>query len=170
MQRTSFESLDCPLARSLECIGEWWSILILRDSFLGASRFDDFRSRLGIAPNMLARRLRTLTDKGLLERRQYNDRPPRFEYVLTERGRDFFPVLASLGTWGRRHVAQDTTVRIADRRSGRLLDPVVVDRATGAPITADIAGFIRRTAHQDAGSETAGRRTTARERRKVREH
>src|SRR5262245_20235268 len=117
MQRTSFESLDCPIARSLEHIGEWWSILILRDAFLGASRFDDFQRRLGIAPNMLARRLRTLTERGLFERRQYSDRPPRFEYRLTERGRDFFPVLASLGTWGRRHVAPDTTVQIAERRS-----------------------------------------------------
>src|SRR5262245_12515092 len=76
MQRTSFESLDCPIARSLECIGEWWSILILRDAFLGASRFDDFQKRLGIAPNMLARRLRTLTERGVLERRQYSERPP----------------------------------------------------------------------------------------------
>jgi DNA-binding HxlR family transcriptional regulator len=143
MQRTSFESLDCPIARSLECIGEWWSILILRDAFLGAARFDDFQRRLGIAPNMLARRLRTLTERGLLERRQYSDRPPRFEYLLTERGRDFFPVLASLGTWGRRHVARDTTVRIADRRSAEILDPVVVDRSTLAPITAETAGFVR---------------------------
>jgi DNA-binding HxlR family transcriptional regulator len=146
MQRTSFESLDCPIARSLECIGEWWSILILRDAFLGAARFDDFQRRLGIAPNMLARRLRALTDRGLFERRQYSDRPPRFEYALTERGRDFFPVLASLGTWGRRHVARDTTVSIADRRSGAPLDPVVVDRGTLAPITAETAGFVRAAA------------------------
>jgi DNA-binding HxlR family transcriptional regulator len=143
MQRTSFESLDCPIARSLECIGEWWSILILRDAFLGASRFDGFQTRLGIAPNMLARRLRTLTERGLFERRQYSDHPPRFEYLLTERGRDFFPVLASLGTWGRRHVARDTTVQIADHRTGTLLDPVVVDRKTLAVITADTAGFVR---------------------------
>jgi DNA-binding HxlR family transcriptional regulator len=143
MQRTSFESLDCPIARSLECIGEWWSMLILRDAFLGATRFDEFQERLGIAPNMLARRLATLTEKGLIERRRYSDRPPRFEYLLTERGRDFFPVLASLGTWGRRHMARDTTVHIADRRSGALLDPVVVDRTTLAPITADSAGFVR---------------------------
>jgi DNA-binding HxlR family transcriptional regulator len=143
MQRTRFESQDCPVARSLGCVGELWSILILRDAFVGASRFDDFQKRLGIAPNMLARRLRTLTDKGLFERRRYTDRPPRFEYLLTDRGRDFFPVLASLGTWARRHVAQDTTVQIADRRSGAVLDPVVVDRTTLAPITADTAGFVR---------------------------
>jgi DNA-binding HxlR family transcriptional regulator len=143
MQRTSFETLDCPVARALECIGEWWSVLILRDAFLGAARFDDFQKRLGIAPNMLARRLRTLTARGLLERRQYSTRPPRFEYVLTEQGRDFFPVLASLGTWGLQHVARDTTVRIADRRSGALLDPIVVDRSTLSPITADTAGFVR---------------------------
>lgn len=143
MQRTSFRTLDCPIARSLECVGEWWSMLILRDAFLGASRFDEFKERLGIAPNMLARRLATLTEKGLFERQQYSDRPPRFEYLLTERGRDFFPILASLGTWGRRHVALDTTVRIADRGSGKVLEPVVVDRTSLVPITADTARFVR---------------------------
>jgi DNA-binding HxlR family transcriptional regulator len=162
MQRTSFQTLDCPIARSLECVGEWWSMLILRDAFLGASRFDEFQERLGIAPNMLARRLATLTEKGLFERRRYSDRPPRFEYLLTERGRDFFPVLASLGTWGRRHVANDSTVRIVDRVSGKLLDPVVVDRDDLALITADTARFghvalARTSARRRKRAEVTGR-------------
>ncbi len=140
-------------------------MLILRDAFLGASRFDDFQERLGIAPNMLSRRLAALTAKGLLVRRQYSDRPPRFEYLLTERGRDFFPVLASLGTWGRRHVAHDTTVRIADRRSGALLDPVVVDRTTLAPITADTAGFVRTPRAASRAGRKGRARTAARGRR-----
>ena len=169
MQRTSFETLDCPIARSLECIGEWWSLLILRDAFLGATRFDDFRSRLSIAPNMLTRRLHTLTERGLFERRQYSERPPRFEYVLTESGRDLFPVLASLGTWGRRHVAQDTTVQIADRRSGALLDPVVVDRTTLAPISAETAGFVRIAPARAPPAKRPPRKTAARQRRRHRE-
>jgi DNA-binding HxlR family transcriptional regulator len=168
MQRTSFETLDCPIARSLECIGEWWSLLIVRDAFLGATRFDDFRSRLGIAPNMLTRRLHTLTERGMLERRQYSERPPRFEYVLTESGRDLFPVLASLGAWGRRHVAQDSTVQIADRRSGALLDPIVVDRSTGAPITGETAGFVRVPPAKAPAAQRPARKTAARQRRQDR--
>jgi len=103
MQRKSFGDMACPIARSLEHVGEWWSMLILRDAFAGVTRFDDFQANLGIAPNMLARRLATLVEGGLLERRRYQEHPPRDEYVLTARGRDFKPVLAALVAFGRRH-------------------------------------------------------------------
>jgi len=102
MQRKSFGDMACPIARSLEHVGEWWSMLILRDAFAGVTRFDDFQANLGIAPNMLARRLATLVEGGLLERRRYQEHPPRDEYVLTARGRDFKPVLAALVAFGRR--------------------------------------------------------------------
>ena len=95
--------MTCPIARSLEHVGEWWSMLILRDAFGGTTRFDDFQQSLGIAPNMLTRRLAALVEAGLLERRRYSERPPRDEYVLTDRGRDFKPVLAALVAFGRRH-------------------------------------------------------------------
>jgi DNA-binding HxlR family transcriptional regulator len=103
MQRKSFADMACPIARSLEHVGEWWSMLILRDAFAGTTRFDDFQQSLGIAPNMLARRLGALVEAGLLERRRYSERPPRDEYVLTERGRDFRPVLSALVAFGRKH-------------------------------------------------------------------
>jgi DNA-binding HxlR family transcriptional regulator len=103
MQRKSFRDMACPIARSLEHVGEWWSMLILRDAFAGVTRFDDFETSLGIAPNMLARRLAALVEGGLLERRRYQEHPPRDEYVLTARGRDFKPVLAALVAFGRRH-------------------------------------------------------------------
>src|SRR5271167_4909995 len=103
MQRTRFTAMDCPIARSLDRVGEWWSILILRDALRGVTRFEDFRRSLGVAPNMLTRRLAALVESGLLERRRYNEHPPRDEYVLTERGRDFRPVLLSLLAWGNRH-------------------------------------------------------------------
>ena len=103
MQRKSFDDMACPIARSLEHVGEWWSMLILRDALAGVTRFDDFQTNLGIAPNMLARRLAALVEGGLLERRRYQERPPRDEYVLTARGRDFKPVLAALVAFGRRH-------------------------------------------------------------------
>src|SRR6201995_4682474 len=96
MRKKSFESMACPIARSLERVGEWWSMLILRDAFAGRTRFDEFQQSLGIAPNMLTRRLATLVEAGMLERRAYSERPPRDEYVLTERGRDFKPVLIAL--------------------------------------------------------------------------
>jgi DNA-binding HxlR family transcriptional regulator len=136
MQRKSFDRMPCPIARSLERVGEWWSILILRDALRGLTRFDQFQGNLGIAPNMLARRLAALVDAGLLERRRYSERPPRDEYVLTARGRDFRPVLLSLMAWGNRHFAPEgESVVLADVATGALVDPILVDRATGEPIT-----------------------------------
>ena len=135
MQRTSFGDMPCPIARSLEHVGEWWSILILREAFNGRTRFDEFREVLGVAPNMLTRRLKALVAAGLLERRRYCERPPRDEYVLTERGRDFRPVLLSLMTWGNRHFAPEgPRVQIVNAETGEPADPVLVDRCTGLPI------------------------------------
>src|SRR5947209_3576779 len=99
--------MACPIARSLEHVGEWWSMLILRDAAQGVSRFDDFQKSLGIAPNMLARRLGGLVEAGLLERRRYSARPPRDEYVLTARGEDFRPVLWAILAFGNRHFAPE---------------------------------------------------------------
>ncbi len=95
-----FAALDCSVARTLEVIGERWSLLILRDAFYGVRRFDDFRRDLGIARNVLTDRLNKLVDQGVLERRQYEERPPRFEYRLTEKGRDLLPVLLAMMAWG----------------------------------------------------------------------
>ena len=135
MRRTSFDSMPCPIARSLERVGEWWSILILRDAFAGLTRFEEFQDSLGIAPNMLTRRLTALVEDGLLERRRYSERPPRHEYVLTERGRDFRPVLLAMMAWGNRHFAPEgASVQLVDARTGVPADPVLVDRATGRPV------------------------------------
>ena len=137
MQRTSFGAMPCPIARSLERVGEWWSILILRDAFAGMTRFDQFQDSLGIAPNMLARRLKALVEAGLLEKHLYSARPPRHEYRLTDRGRDFRPVLLAMMAWGNRHFAPEgTTIEIVDARTGVAADPVLVDRASGRPLAA----------------------------------
>jgi len=136
MQHKSFSDMQCPIARSLEHVGEWWSILILRDAFNGLSRFDQFLKSLDIAPNMLTRRLKGLVASGLLERRRYSERPPRDEYVLTERGRDFRPVMLSLLAWGNKHFAPEgVSVRLVDRATGVEADPVLVDRISGRPLT-----------------------------------
>jgi DNA-binding HxlR family transcriptional regulator len=135
MERKSFGHMQCPIARSLERVGEWWSILILRDAFYGLTRFDQFEASLGIAPNMLTRRLKGLVEAGMLERRLYNARPPRYAYVLTDRGRDFRPVLLSLLAWGNRQFAPEgRSVEIVDPATGRGIDPVLVDRETGIPL------------------------------------
>ena len=107
MQRKSFASMPCPVARSLERVGEWWSILILRDALHGLTRFDQFQKSLGIAPNMLTRRLNALVEAGLLQRRRYSEHPPRDEYVLTARGRDFRPVIVALLAFGNKHFAPE---------------------------------------------------------------
>ena len=136
MQHKSFEDMPCPIARSLERVGEWWSILILRDAFRGVTRFDQFQKSLGIAPNMLTRRLNGLVESGLLERQLYSERPPRHEYVLTERGRDFRPVLWALLAWGNKHFAPEgASVVIVDSETGQAADPVMVDRISGRPLT-----------------------------------
>jgi len=132
MQHKSFEGMPCPIARSLERVGEWWSILILRDAFHGLTRFDQFQKNLRIAPNMLTRRLNALVEAGLLERRPYCERPPRVEYVLTERGRDFRPVLWALLAWGNKHFAPEgASVVVVDSETGQVAEPVLVDRASG---------------------------------------
>jgi DNA-binding HxlR family transcriptional regulator len=107
MQHTSFSAMPCPIARGLDRVGEWWNILILRDAFQGATRFDQFQKNLGIAPNILSRRLRGLVQAGLLEKVRYNDHPPRDEYLLTPIGRDFRPVLRAMLAWGNTHFMPD---------------------------------------------------------------
>jgi DNA-binding HxlR family transcriptional regulator len=136
MRRKSFGNMQCPIARSLERVGEWWSILIIRDALHGLTRFDQFQQSLDIAPNMLARRLATLVAKGILQRKRYSDRPPRYEYVLTDRGRDFRPVLLALLTWGNKHFTPEgRSVVLTERRSGAVVDPAVVDPTTGRELS-----------------------------------
>jgi len=137
MRRKSFSYMQCPIARSLERVGEWWSILILRDASLGLTRFDEFQESLGIAPNILTRRLKALVEAGLLERRRYSERPPRDEYVLTQAGRDFRPVLWALLAWGNKHFAPEgASVVVVDSKTGVEADPVLVDRNSGRLLAA----------------------------------
>ncbi len=137
MQRKDFSVMTCPIARALDRVGEWWSILILRDAFAGMTRFDEFQKSLGIAPNILTSRLNGLVESGMLERHQYNAHPPRSEYRLTPKGEDFRSVLVALFAWGNRHFMPDgATMQIADTQTGQIADPIMVDRATLRPLTA----------------------------------
>lgn len=143
MQRKSFGKMACPIARSLERVGEWWSILIIRDALHGFTRFDEFEKSLNIAPNMLARRLSGLVDAGLLQRRQYSERPPRYEYILTERGRDFRPVIVALFAWGNRHFAPEgASVVLVNRKTQAAADPLLIDRRSGKPLDEGDFAFV----------------------------
>jgi len=124
----------CMIARSLALVGDAWSMLIMRDAHAGLTRFDEFRKSLGIAPTMLTARLAALTEDGLLVKRRYSERPPRDEYVLTAAGQDFLPVLFAIGAWGRKHRSSDGVTRFFDAETDSEIDPITIDRATGAPI------------------------------------
>lgn len=100
MRRTSFADMQCSVAQALEQIGEWWTLLIIRDALLGVRRFEHFQRRLGIARNILSSRLDALVDNGILERRAYSERPERFEYVMTPKGRALWEVMTAIRQWG----------------------------------------------------------------------
>jgi DNA-binding HxlR family transcriptional regulator len=156
MKRKPFGEMQCPIARSLERVGEWWSILILRDALNGLKRFDEFQRSLDIAPNMLTRRLRALVDAGLLERRLYQERPARHEYVLTNCGRDFRPVVIALLAWGNRHFAPEgRAVSLVDRETGLEADPILVDAVSGRPMSDPIFKLVRSPAEAARGRRSS---------------
>ena len=106
MQRTRFGDMACSIARTLDVVGESWSPLIVRDVWAGINRFDQLQRDLGVSSKVLAERLRWLVANGVLEKRAYSERPVRHEYLLTEMGRDFYPVLAALNRWGDKWLAR----------------------------------------------------------------
>jgi DNA-binding HxlR family transcriptional regulator len=137
VRRTSFEDMSCSVAQCLEVVGEWWSLLIVRDAFLGVRRFDDFQARLGISRNILNDRLKKLVDDGVLDRVPYQDNPPRAEYRLTEKGRDLWSVLTAMRQWGDRWAAPiGPPLHMRHRACGHVVDAVMVCSHCGAPLTA----------------------------------
>ncbi|MEQ8747574.1 helix-turn-helix domain-containing protein [Pyruvatibacter sp.] len=137
MRRTSFANSECTLACSLEIIGEWWSMLIIREALTGFTRFEDFRERLGIARNILTRRLRHLESHGILERRKYQERPARYEYVLTQKGKELGTAVMALAQWGNKwKIAGDTPapVRFHSADTGAPLEVQMIDTGTNRPV------------------------------------
>jgi DNA-binding HxlR family transcriptional regulator len=128
----------CSIARTLSVIGERWTLLVLRDCFLGLRRFDDFQSDLGVSPHLLSTRLASLVEHGILERRAYQQRPRRHEYRLTEKGRDLYPVIASLLRWGDRWMweAERPTVALVHRGCGQQTTPVLACSECGETLDA----------------------------------
>src|SRR5437667_2664798 len=128
--------MHCSVAQCLEVVGDWWTMLIVRDAFLGVTRFDALQERLGISRNILNQRLTHLVEHGLLEKRLYTDRPPRYEYRLTAKGRDLWPVLTAMRQWGDRHAAADgPPLQIIHKSCGNVAEAVMTCSACGQPLT-----------------------------------
>jgi DNA-binding HxlR family transcriptional regulator len=121
MKRRSLEHADCPIARSLDAIGDWWSLLIIRDALLGRRRFGEFQKSLGLAKNILTVRLRTLVDRDILAMAPASDGSTYREYVLTPKGRGLFPVLVALRQWSEEfdETPEEIATILVDRDSGR---------------------------------------------------
>ena len=117
MRHASLATLPCPIARTLDLVGEWWTLLVVRDALLGARRFEDFKAT-GIADNILSARLKKLTEVGIIERRRYQTHPDRFEYLLTEKGHALAPVVLALRSWGKRFTKGPDTSHIVHRACG----------------------------------------------------
>ncbi|MGW8062000.1 winged helix-turn-helix transcriptional regulator [Streptomyces ziwulingensis] len=164
--RVRLEDRECPLSTTVQHVGEWWTLLILHDAFDGFTRFDQFQRNLDISTSMLTARLKMLVEDGLLERRPYQDKPLRYEYVLTERGRSLRPVILALAAWGNRHLApQERSMILVDAASGEEVEPVVVDARTGRSLDDSEAFFFAAgpaasTAMRSRYAELRSRRTS----------
>jgi DNA-binding HxlR family transcriptional regulator len=135
MERKSFSDMHCSVAQCLEVVGEWWTLLIVRDAFLGVTRFDEFQERLGISRNVLNQRLTRLVEDGVLTKVPYSEHPPRFDYRLTERGRDLWPVINAMRQWGDKHAAPNgPPLRLIHQECGRISEPQLVCSTCHEPV------------------------------------
>ena len=135
MLKREYEGQNCSIASTLELIGERWTLLILRDVFLRVRRFEDFQRSLGIARNVLSARLQRLCDEGILERRVYQQRPLRYEYRLTEKGIDLWPILMTMIKWGDKYAADNgPPILIEHKNCGGLLDEHLMCDRCGQPL------------------------------------
>jgi DNA-binding HxlR family transcriptional regulator len=163
MRRKSFEDMNCSVAQTLEVVGEWWSMLIVRDCFLGITKFDDFHERLGISRNILTERLDHLVTRGVLARIPYQHHPVRYDYRLTDKGRDLWLVLTAMRQWGDRWEAADGPPVVIDHRAcGHETTVVPACSACGEPLDARAVavrpgpGSVRRPADALLRSASAG--------------
>ncbi|MEM6275017.1 MAG: helix-turn-helix domain-containing protein [Myxococcota bacterium] len=132
MKRTRFSRWPCSVARTVDLLGDWWTPLVLREAFYGARRFENFQSNLGIGRNILTQRLRRLVAEDVMRKKLYQRHPPRYEYRLTQKGRELFPVIATMMRWGDRwYFDGRPPVELRDRSSGCAVQALVVDENTG---------------------------------------
>jgi DNA-binding HxlR family transcriptional regulator len=137
VRRTRFDDAACPIARTTDLIGDWWTPLVMREAFVGRRRFDEFHDALEMPRAVLTARLKRLCDEGMLRRVAYQERPPRYEYRLTEQGVAFYDVLAAMWRFGEDWLWPDgeaPPLQLVDRDTGARVEPRVVDATTGEPI------------------------------------
>jgi len=125
-----YKGQNCSIARALEIVGERWTLLIIRDVFLGLRRFDEIRDDLGIARNVLTDRLARLVEEGILERAPYSERPQRFEYRLTKKGQDLYVALAALRQWGDQYLAKKPSRELRRKSDKRTVVAALVPEGT----------------------------------------
>jgi DNA-binding HxlR family transcriptional regulator len=135
MKRKSLGHMNCSIAQTLDVVGDPWTLLVVRDALFGTTRFDDFQRSMDIPRATLASRLDGLVEHGVMERRIYQERPERHDYVLTEKGRDLRRVLVSLLQWGDEwSTLPEPPVTLLDADTGAVIEPVYVDAASGRPL------------------------------------
>nr|WP_315194055.1 helix-turn-helix domain-containing protein [uncultured Aquabacterium sp.] len=142
MRRTSFSDMSCSIARTLEQVGDWWTLLLIREALSGTRRFGEFQSHLGIAPNVLTQRLQDLVHNGILEVTTASENGRALDYRLTDKGRDLFPIIVALAQWGDRHAPAPggPPVVIVDRDHQRPIAPLQVRSDDGRVLQArDVA-------------------------------
>lgn len=142
MHRTNLAALPCSLARTLQIVGEWWTLLVLRDVCFGWNRFEEIHDHLGIARNILTARLDTLAENGMVDRRRYQQHPDRYEYLPTAKAADLVPALLALVAWGDRWTARDgLPILFSHHGCGQDTVATVVCSACSAPLTSDDIDF-----------------------------
>jgi DNA-binding HxlR family transcriptional regulator len=153
MRLTSLSGLNCSIARALDVVGEWWTLLIVRDALRGATRFDEFRENLGMARGVLSSRLHKLVEQGILDRQQYLEHPPRYEYTLTDKGRALAPVITALMNWGDTWTPGPSgpPVALVHEPCGHTMHPVSICPHCGDEVT---VGNVRSVPNQGAGTAT----------------
>ena len=157
VKRTSLEHDGCPVARALDAIGDWWSILIIRDAFFGVSLFSEFQKKLGLARNILTVRLRALVDQGILKTAPASDGSAYQEYLLTPKGRGVFPIMVALRQWSEEfdERPEEITTILVDKQKGRPVRKLELYSQDGRPLSADDAALKPRP------SGKRGKRATA---------
>jgi DNA-binding HxlR family transcriptional regulator len=136
MKRKGFSDMECTIARAVDAVCDPWTLLIIRQAFLGARRFQQFEMALAVPPNTLTRRLNDLVARGFFYKHRYQAHPPRHEYLLTKQALDLMPLFLALARWGRQHRSPGgPPLELVDAATGRRVDPVVVDRHTGQELT-----------------------------------
>lgn len=137
MRRTSFASMSCSVARSLEQFGDWWTLLVIREAFYGTRRFKDFEAHLGIAPNILSSRLTKLVEHGIFVITETTPAGKALEYRLSDKGRDLFPVIVAIAQWGDRHASgpKGPPIRIVERATQEEIAPIRLQSRRGEPLS-----------------------------------